>query len=251
MNEVFRFAELLERLSSGDNEPMSTVWAREFGVESDSSDFYFKLSLIVEKTERILIPISNSNLNERSKGLYSNSVNDLLPFVRPNQVFQVDRGQLVGKKQSIDLMFLASDSLPHALELDVNQLTLDALIAEIDQILLDLNDAEIDPYLKRITGAQLSSLNLALRSYGIFGAEGIAKIMGAVASELMRLSNSTDSNSAKSIYNKSFKLLKKVGAAIVWSGAVVSGAHGLIADGSALLGISDTTVEQVVLTPPD
>ena len=240
MNEAYRFAEVLESLTTGDHgEALSEAWARNLGLNSDSAAFLHGMSLILERMERIEEQIAGSKLSERSKRLYLEALHNLEPSVRTQLIFGNQVSQLAKRSQAIDLLYLAADALPHALEAEINPLTLDALILELDGLISEVREADIDSYLKKLVIAHLSALVAALRHYPVYGQDGVARIMSATAVQVVRLGQLSSTEPEQSVIKRAISTVKKVGAAIVWSGAVATGAHALITDGSELLGLTD------------
>lgn len=238
MNETYRFAELMELMADAKGRSMGEAWASRLGHEVGSSGFLTALAVIRARAERIALQIEQAPISDRSRRLYKDALSRLEAFTLPQTMFSQTPDQLGKARQSIDLIFLAADALPHELEPEVNELTLDSLISELDAILEALSAAVVDPFLKKLIWQQLSDLLTALRAYPLYGPDGVAKVMGAAATELARIKSKDQPQATKSIYERSFAAIKKVGAVVVWSGAVVSGAHGVLTDGSDILGLS-------------
>lgn len=250
LNEAYRLAELFDQIYNlGGNLPMLRVWGTQFHAKSDG-DLLVCLASLNDRADRIGAEIDEASLSDRSKRLYREALSTLQQFISLPAIFSSTTKGLQNSRQEIDLLFLASDALPQTLEQEVNQLTLDSLVAELEQLIQETGKGDIDATLARLVCVQLSSLIMALRCYPTLGAEGVTKIYGSVAAELARLGNLTPENATKTFLAKAIGAVKKIGAAVVWTGAVATGAHGLITDGSELLGIGGDDADQVYLTVP-
>lgn len=252
MNSAYEIAVVLERFAAtAANTPLSTCWAMELQCVEGSADYFLALAVLQSKMEGLRREIEISPIGDRSKQLYTTAIDKLLRCVRANQVNGFSTAELQKLKTHVDLLFVASDQLPNSLVPEVNSVTITELIKQIEDVIAAAQTAEIEPQIRQIIVAQLSTLIMSVRSFSVLGPEGTAKIFGSVAAELLRAAGLPPSQSpaAQTIFGKTKSVVTKVGSAIVFAGAVVSGAHAFLTDGSDILGIKEQPAQEATDAP--
>lgn len=240
MNRALEIAGLLESLARHDLQiPLSSAVADHFGVEAWSPDFCKILVINIEKFELLKIDISASEISDRAKGLYLGACSHLMPYLSPYQINNFNQQGLYHKKDQIDLIFLASDVLPHEDLISINQFTIDSLLEEIDQLCQQVVKSNFDDAFSLMVLSSFETIKLVIRNYSKLGPDGAAKIYGSASAQLGRLllGEELKDPSKKSLAKRSIALCKKVGGAIIFASAVVGGANDLLEDGSDLLGL--------------
>jgi hypothetical protein len=241
MNSALEIATVLERFSqSNPNITLSQWWATELQCTEGGSDFHLALAIIQAKVEGLRREIESAELGERSKNLYLAAVDNLSRFTRLSQLGSLNSGDIKKLSTHIDLLFVASEQLPQVLVPEVNMFTIDQIVTQLEELAGAANEMhDVDINLRNTIVSLLSTLVMAIRSYATFGPEGTAKIFGTVAAELHRVAvlPTSQAPNAQTLLSKARKIVTRVGAAVVFAGGVVSGAHAILTDGSEMLGL--------------
>lgn len=239
MNRALRLANALDLIRTGQNQRVADAWAAHFDVAVGTPIFFRAISLVIQNVIDVQEELTGSRISDKAKGLYLGATQKLLPFCHPEQFYHVHTDQLNQASDAIDLIHLASDALPMIAA--PNPIAINAIIEEVFELRILIDGLEADPKFKAFLLAQVDNLLVALRSFDTLGVEGLSVIFGSVASEIARAGGKVSGMPAEtaSAVSKFVKLLKKVGAGIIFTGAVVSGAHELLTDGTELLGLAD------------
>lgn len=233
-------ADTLDRVSDPvGNQSMVDTWATEFQTEPRGSDLMLAMAGLHSKMEHLRQLVEISDQPPRAKELYISAIDQLMPFVSGQMIGHLNLNQLRNMKQQIGILHLAAGSLNDFASVEVDELTIGSLSEEIGALIDEVTRSELPDTLKSMAIPQLETLLMAVRSYRTLGAEGVTRVYGAAATELARLNSvcATASPETKSMLSKSLAIAKKVGAAIIWTGAVVGGANHAITDGADLLGL--------------
>jgi hypothetical protein len=237
-HDIVTAIEAVLRAYRGQNANMLTAWAAVLDVPAGGADFTLGMVCLQAKFDNVGVEVAAASVSEKAKGLYQGALKALRPFVEPHRMNALDTNALTKQRQQIDILHLAVDALPHVLVPEVNELTISSLMGEINELLVNVEGSAIDEPLKHLLKAHLSTLLMALHSYEILGQDGVARVYGSVAAELVRVSRTPEAQSkgAKALFGKALKVAKAIGAVVVWASATVSGADGLLTHGSDLLG---------------
>jgi hypothetical protein len=244
-------AETFEKLLDGgvSNRSVEERWRNLLKVPAGSPNLYFALTIQLQRMQELIAEIDAApGINDRAKNLYRSAAERLIPFVHPAHVAGNNISALIQMKDSIDMLFLASDGLPDRLVPDIVPTTLDELCAELEALKTAAAEGDIPPDIKRLIQTSLDTLLMALRSYGLFGPEGVARIYGSVAAELARVAGDANTpKKAAGLLTRTIKTVKTVGVVVVWAGATVTGAHELLTHGPEVA----AAVEQVAASVGD
>ena len=256
MNRALELAETLDSImtnSLSDGSNLSTVWANHFGVEESSPQLALALSALHEKFLIAKAEVVGLKVTERTRGLYNRALDTLVHTVRPPFPYSQQKKWLSQNKTQVDILFMAGETFPSYLVPDVNPKTVESLKAEIEQLKKSVSEGSFDGGLRKLIISSLDTLLMAIQSYSSLGPDGAARVYGAAAAELARIysSGAPKSASEKTAFQKAVKLCKKVGGAIIFAHAVVSGASGLIDDGSDLLGLEELVADADKSKPDD
>lgn len=109
--------------------------------------------------------------------------------------------------------------------------------------------------LRHAVEAQLLNLLMAVKSFSVLGQDGFARVFGSAMAGTAQAIQATPDASVKQkpTLKKVLSAFQKVGASIVWAGATVGAAHGLVTDGTAIAGLlglvapSDTDTGEATL----
>lgn len=242
MNTAGNLAQALERLiakNTSRSDSVSKAWARTFGVREDTSEFLTCTTALYSQYEGALLEIETCKASDRAKRLFTNAAHKVSKFVNPVSVNQLKVNQLDSHRSDIDTLFLASEAIGSRLVPDLNPLTLEELISELTSIKAEISGLDIDERFRKIILDQLSLILISILSYETLGPDGAAKVYGGAVAELARLSRQEAIKpNEKSAAGKAIGVAKKVGEVVVWAAAVISGASGILEDGSALLGLT-------------
>jgi len=252
MNTAHDIASALERFTDrADNAALSACWAAELQCPEGSADFFLGLATLQSKMEVLRRQVETSGIGERSQGLYLGAIDSLMRCVRANQVHSMHVRDLKQLSTNLQLLFVASEQLPNHLVSDVNPLTVADLVRQLKELASATEAADIDPELRQIIVSLLATLLMVVRSHSLLGPSGSAKIYGSVAAELHRVWGlpAAQTPAAKSLLKDAKNVVVKIGGAIVFAGAVVSGAHGILTDGSDILGLSTTATAEAPAEP--
>lgn len=249
MNRALRLAIALDTIKVGPNRRAADAWAAHFNVAVSTPLFFRAISLVIQNATDLQNEISYSVLSDKAKGLYIGATHRLWPFISPEQFYAVNTDQLNQSSDAIDLIHLAADALPALAE--PNPIAISAVIEEVTELRVMIEQLDTDPKLKAFLLAQVDTLLVALRSFETIGVEGLSIIFGSVASEVARVGGQSSGMPKETVstVSKLVKLLKKVGAGIIFTGAVVSGAHEILMDGTEILGLAGP--EEVPPTAPN
>lgn len=237
MNRALRLANSLDTIKVGQNRRAADAWADHFGVAINTPIFFRAISVVIQNATELQQELSNSGLSEKAKGLYIGATHRLWPYFNPEQFYNANTDQLNQSNDAIDLLHLAADALPAAAE--PNPIAISAVIEEVSELREMIAKLDAEPKLKAFLLAQVDTLLVALRSFDTIGVEGLSIIYGSVASEVARAGGQTVGMPKQTIsaISKFVKVLKKVGAGIIFTGAVVGGAHEMLTNGTELLGL--------------
>lgn len=242
MNTAREILEALENLKQYKGDvTVADAWARIFATSPESADYYLAMSGLMVKFDRTVLELASAQPDEREKRLFMNALNSLRRFTNPREASQIKVENLVKSQPSLDLLYLAGRLLDDFMVPDIQQVTLNTIASEISQVLDDIEkcDPPIDGQLRAFLVLHLSSLLMAVRSYGVLGADGVGRVFGVVAAEIGRLQSSEKATVAKADgrFQKLVGLVKKVGALIVWANSTTSGAAGILESGGNVVSI--------------
>jgi hypothetical protein len=244
MNTARTLAELLEILGKDGNpsDRISDRWVNLLQVSSHSAAYNLALASIQSRFEQLQWELSNSTASERNKNLFIGAAGNLLPFVRSPELYNLNVQHLLDVKTHLDILFMAADVLPDHLVPEINSLTIDALVKELQSLRDECQASEMDERLRGLVVEQLDRLLVAIRAYTVIGPEAAATLYGAAAASLGRLAkdNAEQAPTGRAFVNSALSICKKAGAAVIFLGGVVHGAHEMLEDGSALLGIEQS-----------
>lgn len=243
MNRAIQFGELLERVcraNTAHNKPILHAWVKTLGVQNSGADFLVGMAAVLEQAELLKLDFVNADISERSKRLFCEAVEKLEPFYAFPHIQSQQLQHLEANKSQIDIIFMAGDTIPSRGAPVVNPLTLDALRGEISHLIDEVEASPIDTAFRALIARHLRTLLVAVNSFEVLGQEGAAKVYGAAAAQLARLAavGAAPSPEATSLFRRALEVCKKTGAAVIFVGAVVGGAHAAIEDGTSLLGLA-------------
>lgn len=220
---------------------MQEYWALEFQTDANGPDLLLVVSSLQAKLLKVRETVQAFDLSERAKNLYLSAIDQVMPFLSGFKIANLSLAHLQGIAQQIDILHLAAASISDQNVPAINDITIDTLVKELAELVSEISASNLPSYLKQLVVPQLETLMMAVRSYRLLGAEGVARVYGAAAAELWRISGFVrkEAPETKSLLAKTLGIAKKIGTAIVWAGGVVGAANGIIEDGSTLLGISD------------
>lgn len=247
MNRALEIAEIFERISlhGGMESKIIDCWRDELKINYDTLEFKIALACIEQKFDILIEDIEFSNINDRAKNLYEQAIRQLKKFADYGLAFNLKKSQLLNHKNQIDIIFLAADNLPSYLVPEINPLTIDAIRSEIRSLMEIVRESDIEKPFKFMLLNSLSAMLLSVEAYKTLGPDGAAKLYGTAAAEIARLSGTPHAKKpeAQGLAKKALTLCKKTGAAIIFAGAVVGGAHSVIEDGSSILGIDSNSTQ--------
>jgi hypothetical protein len=246
MNKANEIVSALEAIVSGSDTSldMQSAWARLLSSAPNRSEFILAMSAMLAKFEDVEEEILAAKLSEAARGLYMKAIGTLRSYADPFALHGRRISDLGAQREQINILHLAADTLPQVAGPDVPLSTLESLILSLEEILAGLDEYSLDDPLRQLLKVQLSTLIMGLRSYGTLGPSGLTRIYGAVFAELVRLYPTARAapDTSKSAFSNAIRVVKKIGAVVVWAGAVVGGANTLIGDGSEIWGF---------IAPPD
>jgi hypothetical protein len=246
MKAVIELATALEQATGlSQSLTIADYWAQLFGCDSQSPDFHLAMAALQSKMIRVIQVLQDAEISERSKNLYLNAAGTLLPFVMGSQVRSLNVASLLASQQNINVLYLAAEVLSDEAAPEINPLTLEALEIELVSLIDELKSSDLPMALRHAVEAQLTTLLIAVRSYGTLGQEGFARLFGTAMAGTSQIiqANPTQGPQGESIFKKTIAVIQKAGAAIVWASATVGGVHGLIEDGTAIAGLLESTPE--------
>jgi hypothetical protein len=227
-------AEMLEGLTRRDNTPVLTAWAQELGVPGQSPDLYLALSVLYGRLLDLRYRVDVMDQPDRAKALYRGAIDHLAQFISPVSVGNFNTQQISQAMDKINLLHLLAASFPADLVPDVHPATLEELTKELEGLLESVGEADLDLELRGFIETSLGTLLMIMRSYRAFGPDGAARIYGSVAAELSRRERQQPpaTKQGKSALKKALEITKKIGAVVIWTGAVTGAADKLLTDGT-------------------
>lgn len=230
MNAAFRIATFLEGvMSAGSGESIAEIAAKRLEIERNSPGYLLTMGCLISQLQEVRLAVIATEPSERAMAVYERAFYQINPLIDP--YFQNTNAVQVIKDRHNDInqLFVMSDLLKNE-AIAFDEASRAAAITEIEALKSRLEELDLDSVLWAQLKMSLDFLLMALRLHDVLGSQGMARIFGGVTFEMAQTVNAARPSSpeSKRWFQDALATIKKVGAAIVWAGAVATGASQIV-----------------------